>query len=76
MQATYSKADSLATEVTSLWSSAVGRGINYLEEFSLLVEWHEAIKAAQELALSLRDWIAVDQFDAMLSECEMWLSLN
>jgi hypothetical protein len=76
MQTIYSKADHLANEVTSLWAAAVGRGINYLEEFSLLVEWHGAIKAAQELAVSSRDWIAVEQFDAMLGECELWLSLN
>ena len=76
MQSIYSKADSLANEVTSFWASSVGNGLNCLEEFSLLVEWHEAIEAAQALAVSLRDWVAVDQFDAMLSECEVWLSLN
>jgi hypothetical protein len=72
----YQKAEKFAAEVTSFWASAVGKCINSLEEFSLLVEWHEAIKAAQALAVSRRDWVAVDEFDAMQEECEMWLSLN
>jgi hypothetical protein len=72
----YHKAEKFAAEVTLFWASAVGKGINRLEEFSLLVEWHEAIEEAKKLALSLRDWVAVDDFDAMQEECEMWLSLN
>ena len=72
----YHKAEKFAAEVTAFWAAAVGNGINYLEEFSLLVEWHDAIEEAKALALSLRDWVAVDEFDAMQEQCEMWLSLN
>ena len=71
--ATYNQADNLAAEVTTFWAAAVGCTINTMEQFSLLVEWHDAIKAAQNLALTLRDWVGVDGFDAMLAECEMWL---
>lgn len=72
----YQRAEKLAAEVTSFWAAAVGNGLNCLEEFSLLVEWHDAIEEAKALALSLRDWVAVDEFDAMQEECEMWLSIN
>jgi len=72
----YHKAEKFSAEVGFFWASAVGKGINCLEEFSLLVEWHESIEEAKALALSLRDWVAVDDFDAMQEECEMWLSLN
>lgn len=72
----YQKAEKFAAEVGFFWAAAVGNGLNCLEEFSLLVEWHDAIEEAKALALSLRDWVAVDEFDAMQEECEMWLSLN
>lgn len=72
--AIYNKADSLAEQVTTFWCSAAGRTINKLEEFSLLVEWHDAIEAAQAAALNLRDWVGVTQFDAMHDECKMWLA--
>jgi len=72
----YHKAEKFAAEVTAFWAASVGNGLNRLEEFSLLVEWHEAIEEAKALALSLRDWVAVDDFDVMQEECEMWLSIN
>ena len=70
---TYSKADALATEVTTFWASSVGGTINKLSEFSLLVEWHDAVSAALDKALTMRDWVSVDHYDKMMDECNMWL---
>lgn len=69
----YSKAETLGNELVAFWASCAGRTINKMEEFSLLVEWHDAIGAAIETALSLRDWKSDDEFCAMRAECEMWL---
>jgi hypothetical protein len=71
--ATYNTAETLADTVTTFWANSVGKNINTLEQFSLLVEWHDAIKQAQNLAITLRDWVGVGIFDSMLSECELWL---
>ena len=71
--ATYNKAETLAETVTTFWANSVGKNINSLEQFSLLVEWHFAIEEAQNMALKLRDWVGLSLFDAMLNECEMWL---
>lgn len=67
------QADKIAEDVTMFYCAAVGRGINSNEEFSLLVEWHDAIEAAIGAALSIRSWIDVEYLDKMKDECNMWL---
>lgn len=71
--AIYKKADDLAQQVTFFYAAAVGRGINTNEEFSLLVEWHDAIEAAIAAALSVRDFRSDKEYCAMQDECNMWL---
>lgn len=70
------KADQLNSEVTSYFCAQVVKGINKLEEFSLLVEWRDAIVAAQNVCLAARDWIGLDSMDKMLDECDFWLGEN
>ncbi len=67
------KAHALAAELTSFYCAAVGRELNTNEEFSILVEWHEAIEAATSAALSIRSWVDVDDLDRMKDECNFWL---
>lgn len=76
MTDTYNKADKLAAQITTFWAKSVGFGVNQMEETSLLMHWDAAIKAAQDLAIQLRDWVGVDYFDAMADECQMWMSHN
>lgn len=66
-------ANRLANEVTFFWAGSVGQELNKLEEFSLLVEWHDAAVVAQAEALNARSWVDVKDMDAMLDECNMWL---
>lgn len=66
-------ANRLANEVTFFWAAAAGRELNNLEEFSLLVEWYDAVIFAQAQALEARSWVDVKDFDTMLDECNMWL---
>jgi hypothetical protein len=67
------KAHALAAELTSFYCAAVGRELNTNEEFSILVDWHEAINAALDAALSIRSWWDVEELDRMKDECNFWL---
>ena len=69
----YQNAARLSSDVLAFWASSVGRPFNSNLEFCILAEWHDAIEAAQAEALMLRDWISVDEYDAMLDECNQWL---
>lgn len=70
------KADELNSQVTNYFCAQIAKGINKLEEFSLLVEWRDAIEAAQAVCLAARDWIGLDAMDKMLDECDFWLGEN
>lgn len=67
------KAHNIAAEITAFYAASVGRVINTNEEFSILVEWHDAIEAATAAALSVRSWVDVSDMDKMADECAMWL---
>lgn len=71
--AAITKAHNIAAEVTAFYAASVGCGINTNEEFSLLVEWHDAIKAGTAAAIALRSWVDVSDMDKMADECAMWL---
>jgi hypothetical protein len=71
----YEKAINLSQQVEFFFAAAVGRDYNKLEEFSLLVEWDDAAKAAQAAALAARDWKDVAFFDAMVDECAVYLEI-
>lgn len=62
-----------ATRITDFWSAQVGRALNPLEDFSMLVEWSDAIDAGIAAALSVRSWLDLRDLDAMRDECDMWL---
>jgi hypothetical protein len=70
------KAEALAADVTTFYAKSVGKPLNWFADFSILVEWSEAIAAALAEALALRDWLGVDHFDAMREECTSYLDLN
>lgn len=67
------KARALAAELTNFYAAAVGRELNTNEEFSILVDWYDAIEAATSAALSIRSWVDVDDLDRMKDECKFWL---
>jgi hypothetical protein len=71
------KAKTLANDLGVFYAQSVGRNVlNFqLQEFSMLVEWQEAIKAAQAAALKARSWGDVEDMDKLLDECEMWLDV-
>ncbi len=71
----YQAADKAANEVTNFYAASVGRGINSMEEFSLLVEWSDAIAAAINFALSHRDFASDKDFCAMQDECNSYLDM-
>lgn len=71
--AAYNKAETIGNQMVAFWASYAGRTINKMEEFSMLVEWHDAINAAIEAALAVRDWKSDEELCAMRAECEMWL---
>ena len=67
------KAHDAAEAVTIYYCSAAGKPINTTEEFSVLVEWHDAIQAAKSYALQIRSWVDVSDLEKMHDECNMWL---
>jgi hypothetical protein len=69
------KAAQAAQNYTNFLAASVGRGINTLEEFSILVEWSEAIDAAIALCLDRRDFAGDAEFCMMKDECNMYLDL-
>ena len=71
----YQKADNLAQQVGFFYAAAVGHGINSNEEFSILVEWNDAIEEAIAAALAVRDFIADKDYCAMQDECNVFLDL-
>jgi hypothetical protein len=71
--ATIAQAHAAAAAVTHFFCASVGRALNTNEEFSILVEWHDAIEAATAAALSIRSWVDVADMDKMADECAMWL---
>lgn len=73
--ASFKKAEDLAVEVTTFYAKSVGRGIDALAEFSLLVDWLDACNAAIFAAISIRDDRDDAHFCAMRSECNTYLDL-
>lgn len=73
----YTKAENIAAQVVGFYADLCARRmpLGGLAEFSFLVEWYEAAQAAQAVALNLRDWHGVDQFDAMVDEAGRFLDL-
>lgn len=71
--ATITKAHNIAAELTAFYAASVGRVFNTNEEFSILLDWHDAIEAATAAALSIRSWGDVSDMDKMADECAMWL---
>jgi hypothetical protein len=70
---TIQQAHTAADAVTTFFCASVGAPINSNEEFSILVDWHDAIQAAKAHALKLRSWVDVADMDKMEDECNMWL---
>lgn len=62
-----------ADALTVFYCSSAGKPINSNEEFSILVEWSDAIDAAKAHALDMRSWKDVEDMDKMRDECDMWL---
>jgi hypothetical protein len=74
--ATLTAAARIAGEaVTTFYCKSVGRGLDSNIEFSLLVNWNDAIEAAQAAALSARSWLDVSDMDAMQDECNLYLDI-
>jgi len=71
IKTTYETADLMTQEVMNFWSSCVGKTVDRLEELPVLLDWHFAIEAAQNVALESRDWKSVDAFDKLMDECNM-----
>lgn len=67
------KAHKAADAVTTFFCSSAGKPVNSNEEFSILVEWLDAIQAAKAHALKIRSWMDVADLDKMEDECNMWL---
>jgi hypothetical protein len=67
-------AHKLADQLTQFYVKSVGKAVNTIEEFSILVDWHDAIEAATVAALSIRSLGDVSDMERMSNECEMWLS--
>lgn len=67
------KAEQAAKNYTNFLAASVGAPINAVEEFSVLVEWSDAIDAAIAVCLAARDWVGDEYFCKMKDECNMWL---
>jgi hypothetical protein len=76
MSNVYQAAQNASQQVEFFYCGSVGRELNKLEEFSLLVEWYDSAKAAQAAALEARDWRDVELFDKMVDECEVYLEIH
>lgn len=76
LQNAVNHADKIAENMVAFWAAFAGKGINQLEEFSMLVEWYEAAEAARNTALAARCWKTVDDFDAVIDEVNSYFDIN